>query len=63
MSTMLAMRTIYALRQQVGETLESYYRRFQATVNTAEMLDALVADHPGIVKWNRQQVQRRTKRV
>ena len=49
LSTMFAMRSLYALRQRQGEALETYYRRFQAAINTAEMLEATVADHVGIV--------------
>ena len=63
LSTMLALRTLYALRQNAGETLESYYRRFQAAINTAEMMEAAVADHPGLIKSETPSGTRTTEKI
>ena len=49
LSTFHALRSVYSLRQQQNEYLEIYLRRFQSIINTAEMLDAAVTLHPGIV--------------
>jgi len=44
------MRSVYTLRQQHHESLDVYYRRFKSVINTAEMLKAVVALHPGLVE-------------
>ena len=44
-----SMRSVYTLRQQQHESIDVYYRRFQSVVNTAEMLQAVVALHPGLI--------------
>ena len=48
-STFQSLRSLYSLRQQQNEPLEMYLRRFQSIVNTAEMLDAAVILHPGVL--------------
>ena len=49
-STFQSLRSLYSLRQQQNEPLEMYLRRFQSIVNTAEMLDAAVILHPGVLE-------------
>ena len=53
-STFMAVRAVYMLKQQSNESLDSYYRRFKAVMNTADMLKANTTSHAGILESEEQ---------